>query len=539
MLHSFKNDPSHIALPEKFTYPFHYVPHPLCVTAAEEVQLFLTSQTQWEKELSKGKMFGVLVVQTMEGQIGYLAAFSGNLGKKNNYPFFVPPVYSLLDPDGFFKKVEKKISDINTRLTQMERAPEYLESQQELKIREREWRKVSVEQKQQMKIAKKNRDARRLNNPSQEELDEMIRESQQAKIRYRKLADIYKTIISSAASTIVKYNIQINRLKIRRKSQSTALQKQIFKLFQVSNSLGISKDLYTIFQETKNSFPPAGAGECAAPKLLQYAYLHQLKPIAMAEFWWGNSPKSEIRRQGYYYPACKGKCGPILQHMLQGLAVDGNPLAPATSGLLEIEILYEDEWLLVIDKPINILSVPGNENMYSVGEWAKERYPQATGPLTVHRLDMPTSGLLIIAKTKEVHKNLQAQFENQTVKKRYIALLDGTLPQDEGVIDLPICPGHLDRPRQRVSVVYGKPATTRYKVLDRSKCQTRVAFYPLTGRTHQIRVHASHHSGLDCPIVGDSLYGKPADRLYLHAEYLEFKHPVSGETVRVEKKSPF
>lgn len=539
MLHFFKDELSQISLPDKFTYPFHYTPHPLCVMAAEEVETYLAMQSQWEKELNKGKMFGVLVVQTKEGNIGYLAAFSGNIAKKNRYPFFVPPVYNLLDPDGFFKKAETEISDINARLTQMENAPEHLELLKELDDQKEKWEKISAKAKEQMREAKRNRDSCRTGNLCQEEQEKMIRESQQEKIQYKKLANQHKAIIASTESTICEYNNRLHRLKVKRQDLSAALQQKIFKQFQVLNNQGISKDLYTIFKETVHKAPPAGAGECAAPKLLQYAYLNKLKPIAMAEFWWGQSPKSEIRHHGYYYPSCKEKCEPILHHMLQGLEVDDNPLTAASIRASEIEIVYEDQWLLVINKPENVLSVPGKQDTFSISQWAKERYPEATGPLIVHRLDMSTSGLLLIAKTKEVHQNLQAQFSNRTVKKRYMALLDGILPQNEGTITLPLCSNPLDRPRQMVSTEHGKPATTRYKVLNRSNGRTRIAFYPLTGRTHQLRVHSSHPGGLNCPIAGDPLYGKPADRLYLHAESLGFTHPASGKTVRIEQKAPF
>lgn len=539
MLHFFKNELSQISLPEKFTYPFHYIPHPLCVMAAEEVKTYVATKTRWEKELSKGKMFGVLVVQDKEGNIGYLAAFSGNIAKKNIYPFFVPPVYNLLEPDGFFKKVEARISEVNARLAQMENDPEYLGLFNELNMRKREWDNLSAELKAQMKESKKKRDNRRKNAPSQEELDEMIRESQQEKIQYKKLANIHKETLTSVESAIQKYELQIHRLKIRRQDLSGALQKKTFKQFKVLNNYGIMKDLYTIFKETVHKTPPAGAGECAAPKLLQYAYLNELKPIAMAEFWWGQSLKSEIRHHGYYYPSCKEKCEPILHYMLQGLDVEDNPLSAASANPSDIEIVYEDKWLLVINKPENILSVPGKQDTFSISQWAKKRYPKATGPMIAHRLDMATSGLLLISKTKEVHQSLQAQFCARIIKKRYIALLDGILPQDKGTITLPLCSNPADRPRQMVSTEHGKYATTRYEVLSRSDGKTRVAFYPLTGRTHQLRVHAAHPDGLNCPITGDPLYGKPSDRLYLHAEHLIFIHPVSDKIIRIERKAPF
>ena len=317
------------------------------------------------------------------------------------------------------------------------------------------------------------------------------------------------------------------------------MQQQLFEQFRIVNGKGEIRDLCDIFKDTAQKVPPAGTGECAAPKLLQYAYLHQLKPVAMAEFWWGNSPKMEIRHHGYFYPACKGKCEPILKHMLQGLNVEDNPLLTDLHRHTELEILFEDDWLLAINKPAGMLSVPGKTDADSVYQRLKTQYPDATGPMIVHRLDMATSGILLIAKTKEVHQNLQAQFKNRTVKKRYTALLDGVITADKGIIDLPLCLDPSDRPRQIVNEKYGKPAMTRYQVLSRSNNQTRIAFYPLTGRTHQLRVHASHPQGLNAPIIGDELYGKGAERLYLHAEFLEFRHPVSGEIIRIEKEADF
>ena len=294
-----------------------------------------------------------------------------------------------------------------------------------------------------------------------------------------------------------------------------------------------------LFTDTVQKTPPAGAGECAAPKLLQYAYRNGWQPLAMAEFWWGDSPKNEIRRHGYYYPACKGKCGPILKHMLQGLHVEENPLEADVHRDTELEIVYEDEWLSVVNKPAGMLSVPGKSDVDSVYGRVRRMYPEATGPMIVHRLDMATSGLILIAKTKKVHQNLQAQFKNRTVCKRYVAWLDGIVKEKEGRIELLLRPDPEDRPRQVVDAVHGKPAVTDYTVLHYHSGRTFISFIPKTGRTHQLRVHSAHLLGLNAPIVGDELYGKKANRLYLHAEYLGFVHPVSGGYVEIEKESGF
>lgn len=538
-LHLFSTAVEHIQLPEKFTYPFHYTPHLLCVKAADEVQKYLQKKEEWRNDLQQGKMFGVLVVRTPSDKIGYLAAFSGILAGSNLHDFFVPPIYDLQQPDGFFRIEEDKISAINNRIKQLLADVNYQAAKHKLADTIHQSDKFIKAAKDELKKAQQKREQRRNCHPSENELAAMIRESQHQKAELKRLKHQLSEQIAIAQKEVDQFTQEIERLKTERKTRSAALQLQLFEQFRILNGKGEIRDLCDIFKETAQQIPPAGAGECAAPKLLQYAYRHRLHPIAMAEFWWGDSPKTEIRHHGYFYPACKGKCEPILKHMLQGLNVEDNPLLNDLHRDTNLEILFEDDWLLVVDKPAGMLSVPGNTDLDSVYQRIKNRYPDATGPMIVHRLDMATSGLLLIAKTKEVHQHLQAQFKNRTVKKRYTALLDGVIAQDEGVVDLPLCPDPSDRPRQIVSREYGKPAVTTYQVLSRSQHQTRIAFYPLTGRTHQLRVHASHPLGLCAPIIGDELYGKGADRLYLHAEYLEFCHPVSREIIRIEKKADF
>ena len=458
MIHSFPIATNNLPLPQLFTYPFHYTPHPLCVKAAEEVQQYLQTRTDWHEELQQGKMFGVLVVKNPTGEVGYLAAFSGNLAGSNHHDYFVPPVYDLLNPDGYFKEEEARISAINVMLNHT--------------------------------------------NDNNQEI--------------------------------------IEALKEERKQRSIALQQWIFEQFRLRNARGEEQDIYSIFTQTAHRNPPAGTGECAAPKLLQYAYLNNLQPLAMAEFWWGDSPKGEIRRHGHYYPACRHKCEPILNFMLQGLELEPNPLLTSNTDATQLETVYEDDYLLVVNKPAGMLSVPGKTGQASVLTLLQERYPDATGPILVHRLDMATSGLLLAAKDKDTHALLQKQFEGRTVKKRYIALLEG-IPQAEpkGFIRLPLRPDFDNRPLQMVCYEYGKPAVTRYEIMDTENDRTRMAFYPETGRTHQLRVHAAPPEGVNCPIVGDPLYGPPADRLYLHAERLEFRHPVTGQRLEIQKEAPF
>lgn len=541
MLHRFTTSISDIPLPERFTYPFCYTPHPLCVMAAEEVQNYLSKQSDWQEELSQGKMFGVLIVQTEDGSIGYLTAFSGILAGKNIHPYFVPPVYDLLQPQGFFKIEEENISTINRRICRLEEDKKYIDLLSDLTQTTQSAQDALSIAKTQLKEAKEKRELLRKTGQldAKEEAD-LIRESQFQKAEYKRLERSWKDKIASLQVEAGNWEKQIQELKAERKVRSAALQQQLFEQFRMLNYRGEVITLCDIFEQTVHKTPPAGAGECAAPKLLQQAYLHHWKPIAMAEFWWGNSPKNEVRHHGYYYPACKGKCEPILRHMLQGLEVEANPMQQeAERGNEKLNIVYEDQWLLIINKPAGMLSVPGKERQTSIYDLAREAYPEAEGPMIVHRLDMATSGLLIIAKDKKTHQHLQAQFKNRSIRKKYIALLDGIVPEDEGTIELSLCPNPLDRPRQMVNTQYGKPAITYYQVLERTDKYTRIAFYPHTGRTHQLRVHAAHPSGLHCPIIGDELYGKKDKRLYLHAESIEFTHPVNGQSICITEKADF
>lgn len=541
MLHRFTTSISDIPLPERFTYPFCYTPHPLCVMAAEEVQHYLSKQSDWQEELSQGKMFGVLIVQTEDGSIGYLTAFSGILAGKNIHPYFVPPVYDLLQPQGFFKIEEENISAINRRIRRLEEDKKYIDLRSNLTQTTQSAQDALSIAKIQLKEAKDKRELlRKTGQLNAKEEAELIRESQFQKAEYKRLERSWKDKIASLQVEAGNWEKQIQELKAERKVRSSALQQQLFEQFRMLNYRGEVKTLRDIFEQTVHKTPPAGAGECAAPKMLQQAYLHHWKPIAMAEFWWGNSPKNEVRHHGYYYPACKGKCEPILRHMLQGLEVEANPMQQeAERGNEKLNIVYEDQWLLIINKPAGMLSVPGKERQTSIYDLARKAYPEAEGPMIVHRLDMATSGLLIIAKDKKTHQHLQAQFKNRSIRKKYIALLDGIVPEDEGTIELSLCPNPLDRPRQMVDTQYGKPAITYYQVLERTDKYTRIAFYPHTGRTHQLRVHAAHPSGLHCPIIGDELYGKKDKRLYLHAESIEFTHPVNGQSMCITEKADF
>lgn len=537
MLHPFAQDISQIPLPAKFTFPFNYTPHPLCVMAAEQLQSYIQTKTEWTEELSLGKMFGVLVVKNEVGTLGFLAAFSGNLAGQNIHSYFVPPVFDMLQKDDFFLIGVKKISAINERLDILQKNASYLASTEKLNATKAQAAKEIEAQKQTNKLNKQTRDAARKTEGA--DLENLAKASVYDKAYLRHIQNNWQEKIIELEKELSVFTTEIDSLKLERKTRSAALQQEIFNRFQFKNNLGETQGLCSIFEKTPQKTPPAGAGECAGPKLLQYAYLHNMQPIAMAEFWWGASPKNEIRQHGQFYPACKGKCEPILGHMLQGLELDDDPMLNTSHEKLELDILYEDDALLVINKPAGLLSVPGKSSPNSVYQMVEDKYPEARGPLVVHRLDMGTSGLLLVAKTMEVHKQLQLQFKNRSIKKRYVAILDGLIAEDSGSIDLPLSTDYYHRPCQMVDFEHGKPALTQWKVLSRTETQTRIEFKPVTGRTHQLRVHAAHPQGLNCPILGDELYGRKANRLHLHAEYLEFWHPVLKRVVCVEKEAEF
>lgn len=528
-----------IALPAQFTYPFHYTPHTLTELAAKEVQIYLQSRKDWAEELQEGKMFGVLIVRTPEKRIGYLAAFSGNLAGSNHHSFFVPPVYDMLQPDGFFRQEEKNISAINLQIKKTENSSLYLDMKNELNAAKQYAAAAISQYKEALKKTKSERDERRKSGISPEEETLLIRESQHQKASFKRKEKELQNFIKEKQGKVRQIEETICLLKQERKKRSAALQEKLFGQFRMLNAKGERKDLCELFKSTPQGFPPSGAGECALPKLLQYAYSSDLTPLAMGEFWWGMSPKDEIRHHGHFYPSCKGKCEPILRHMLIGLDIENNPLEDNIHQHTPLDILYEDDSLLVVNKPADMLSVPGKNDLDSIFQRLRILYPHATGPIIVHRLDMATSGLLLAAKTKEVHQKLQALFEERKIKKRYTALLEGELSFAHGTISLPLCLNPLDRPRQMVDFTHGKEAVTYYETMGYENGKTRVYFYPLTGRTHQLRVHAAHSQGLNHPIVGDELYGWKSDRLYLHAAELEFLHPVTQKIIHITKEADF
>ena len=562
--------------------PLDYEPHPLCIQACREVQEMLTRREDWQEEIARGKMFGVLIVENVKTDTnvpkwGYLAAYSGQIGGRSDWEDFVPAVFDYLQPDGYFKTHEAEISRINQSISHLEKDERMKEARTLIRQLQEERKRTIAAYQEKMKEAKAKRDSRReAGNLSEAEEAEMIRESQFMKAELRRLK---KSLSEKTAleTEFEDYQENILRLKQLRKQLSDALQQWLFSQFRMLNQEGESKDLLEIFRDEAlkeypqaaiatsriaalKMVPPAGSGECCEPKLLQYAYQHGYKPLQMAMFWWGESPKEEIRHHLQFYPACNGKCKPILHWMLppsvfespasaeNGIDGQKGPFPKQVEMLYEqVETLYEDCELTVIHKPAGLLSVPGKDAAQpSVYALMRRKYPEATGPLIVHRLDMATSGLMIIAKTEFAYHRLQKEFLNHRVQKKYIAIISekdilGRDIPEKGIISLPLLPDYLNRPRQIVNHEQGKEAITEYEILERiDGSHLCIALYPKTGRTHQLRVHCAHQEGLNAPILGDPLYGnEKAARLHLHAEEITFEHPLTGKKITIKRKADF
>ena len=594
MLHALSTS---VPSPRQFTYPFCYDVDPLAEAASEELQHYIATTGLMSAEKGCGKMFGVLVVEYKDEagalQRGFLAAYSGLLGGRNDWQYFVPPVFDAQQPDGHFKRTEREISAINREIAAIEHDAEYLQSMAQYEEMTKRLQAEVDAFKVEVDAAKARRDARRKSGEplSEEEQAEMVRESQFMKAelrRRRKAMEQAESTFHNPHATLLK------SLHRKRKQMSDELQRWLFAAYRMLNAKGEERDLIDIFREYTHAMPPAGAGDCCAPKLLQYAYQHRLRPVCMAEFWWGESPASEIRHHLHYYPACRSKCLPILTHMLKGLDVAPNPLAQKRH-TAEPRVLYADEYILVVDKPAGMLSVPGKADdsaSVSVEEYfannSKLKIQNSKFLKAAHRLDMDTSGLLVLARTEQAYVELQRQFASRETVKRYEAVLSGvpkhTTPhstfrsdvpkpitqnskfktqdsstQPDGcleAISLPLSADINDRPRQRVDMEHGKPALTLYNIVEvraadantavayttkkADKSLTLVHLYPKTGRTHQLRVHCAHPLGLACPILGDPLYGiERADRMYLHAAELTFRHPITGEPMHFLSPSGF
>ena len=543
------------SLPIEFTYPFSYEPHPLCSLAAIELQQFLEKQTKWEhnfglgeniKSPPIGKMFGILVVRNKNGQLGYLRAFSGDLFGNNNTTTFVPPVNNPEKTSQIYELAKTEVAEINSRIEELEKNPDTIELEKLLRDLEQRSSLELCKYKETMRLDKKSRkDIRESKKQSispedfKKLCEQLAKESCQNKFHFKHLKEHWLKKISDSEENLNIAQKELTCLNKRRRDILSGLQELVLNQYQFLNILGELKGIDGIFMEEDTLKAPAGSGNCAAPKLLQYAFKNELIPLAMAEFWWGASPKSAVRNHTHFYPSCKSRCRPILGHMLKGMRVAPNPLLQNAGASTKIEIIHEDEELLVINKPSGLLSVPGKTILDSVATRLKKRYPFCTGPLIVHRLDQCTSGIMLIAKSKKSYDHLQQQFVKRTIKKSYIAQLNGKVDKDKGIIDLPLRVDLDNRPYQLVCYEHGKSAITHYKVLKRDGSKTRIQFTPITGRTHQLRVHSAHVKGLHAPIVGDTLYGTRAGRLHLHANWIKFIHPISEEDISFEVLPPF
>ncbi|ELV8602571.1 RNA pseudouridine synthase [Vibrio vulnificus] len=547
------------ALPERFTFPFYYTPHPLCVLAAEQLQQHLLTQQEWQHnfgllngeivsddESAIGKMFGVLLVENAQGDIGFLSAFSGKIADQNLLPGFVPPVFDMLAEESFFRRELSEITDINHQVKQLSQSAELAQLRQQIEAdrqayqaQEQAQRKAMIEGRAARKQQREQAEATLTGDALKAVLDDLAKQSVAEKnvLKYLKLE--WDEKLASEEARLQVLLTQLDTLKEQRKTLSNALQHKLFAQYRFLNVRGEQSDLNAIFAPTTSPVPPAGSGECAAPKLLQYAFTHGLKPLAMAEFWWGVSPKSEVRQHKKFYPSCHSKCHPILGHMLQGLNMDPNPLEENWAEDKELEIVYQDEAMVVVNKPSGLLSVPGKTITDSAYTRLQALFPDVEGPFVIHRLDMATSGLLVFALTRRANKSLQKQFISRGVQKRYVAMLEGEVSQSQGEITLPMRGDPDDRPRQLVCFEHGKPAHTDWQLIEIRDGRSKLYLYPRTGRTHQLRVHCAHHLGLNMPMVGDGLYGEKANRLHLHAESLELDHPYSKERMHFQVDAEF
>lgn len=581
------------------------LPRALAFVAARRVAAYVEQHPELTAGEVCGKMYGVLVVEAPGGCLAFLAAHSGLLGGRNDWPFFVPPVFDAQQPDGHFKTKEREISGMNRRIAELMQRPQLFEARQRLEQVRQQTGRVIAREREEVKARKARRDTMRREQPQMDDATKamLIRESQHDKAQLRRLMKSCEASVAEHQEALDVLEREIAALKRERREGSDALQRWLFDQYVMLNAKGMRRTLIDIFARFNGTLPPAGAGDCCAPKLLQFAYAHNLRPVSLAEFWLGAPPPTEVRRHLQFYPPCRSKCYPILQFMLQGLdaplpgaeevyplreegggttndekgslddkasigtneahadkaSFDDNGFLDAQGHIYKkcgasLHIIYEDEQMAVVSKPSGMLSVPGKSCRLSVESIVREHYGIAADvPVIVHRLDMDTSGLLLIARTREAHKALQQQFLDHTVSKSYLALLEG-VPHEgltgehvvwhsshTGTITLPLRPDLDDRPRQLVDFVHGKPAVTRFRLLKVIDGHQLIALTPVTGRTHQLRMHCAHHLGLNCPILGDPLYGNAiepsaniAQRLYLHAEQITFRHPETGKILRVK-----
>ena len=536
--------------PQEFTDPFRYMPHPLVKVAAEKTIKKIDEDHMLADAFAEGKMLGVLVCKVSDRSkraehlpssllcellrsetagIVYIAGFSGNVGGRSIIEGFVPPIYDLTDPNGYFKKEEARISGINRKIDEINCSEGFTHLKTQLAEYEAARDKETAEWAEKMQQSKQERAERRAASNDATELAAITKESQFEKAEFRRMKIGWAEKIALIQNQLDETRKEITELKRIRAEMSDRLQDWIFRQYIVHNAAGEEISIADLFA-SQGLVPPGGTGECAAPKLLEYAYGHGLKPLAMGEFWYGKSPDTAVRTHGHFYPSCTSKCGPLLGFMTKGLNIQKE----VQSAVLSPAIIHEDEHLIVVEKPSSMPSVPGLDGRLSLQEWLSSRYGEIHA---VHRLDMDTSGVMIFAKTQNAAVDLRHQFEEHTVRKTYLARLSACQNPlsegDKGIIELPLSADYDERPRQKVDSKQGKPATTEYEITSVNEDGTTdIIFHPITGRTHQLRVHSAHALGLGCPIVGDMLYGgDTGKRLHLHAYEIKFRHPSDGKSV--------
>ena len=551
--------------------PFYYTPSARCEEAVSSLLEIIRLHPEWNEEVQGGKTFGVLITESET-----LFAYSGQMLGRYDIEGFVPPVFDYLDKKGYFKIHEAEIVNINKEIDRLSTSDELHQAREAL---------YDAEKAKPILPPSRNID------PASEEYEAYCRERQFEKGEYRRQKAVWNERMQECRNALQTIQDRITSLKQERKHKSDYLQHWLFENFVMLNAKGEKKNLLDIFAEwaertgSKCIIPPSGSGECCAPKLLQYAYIKGLKPVEIAEICpspalWASSPQGarrklpsfaenvigntnftlapwgsrrlsiseyvpeDARRAGEglsfsFRPACQSRCKPILDWMLQGLEVEANPLEEPEQRTT-LPILFENDSIIVVDKPAGMLSVPGKSKRKSALDILREMRPDCPDLIMAHRLDMQTSGVLIAAKTKEVYKEVQKGFAASppAFHKTYFALLEGVLPMSvgtKGEISLPLSSDYLNRPCQKVDNENGKEAITLYEVMGEVEVEgqprTLLKLTPITGRTHQLRVHCAHPNGLGMPILGDDLYGKHAKRLYLHAQEISPLSP-KGEFLK-------
>ncbi len=538
-LHYFDPQPAPSELPARLASPFgHAPPHPLARRAAD----LLLESVRRDHAVGLdapggGKMFGVLVVAAPDGRVGHLRAFSGMLGGRWEVDGFVPPVFDPRMRDTWWPAGEAELGALAQRHHELVDGPAAVAVRGQLAAITARHGAAVAELAAQHKASRADRhERRRILGASTHDLDQQSRADAAAR---RQLRAAHAAELDHPAAQ--QRELDENRLALERDraALSRKLWSAIHDGYVIANAHGERRRLGELFAPHE---PPGGAGDCAAPKLFAHAYREHLRPLALAELWWGAPPVTGGRHAGVYYPSCRRLCGVILPRMLEGLDVEPAPeFGAAPIAADEPRAVFEDRGIVVVAKPCGLLSVPGRSGALrdSVLVRLRQRYPTATGPMLVHRLDLDTSGLLLATTRPALHTALQRLFARREIDKRYVAWLDGEVARDCGVIELPLRVDLDDRPRQIVDPVHGKHAVTEWRVVERAGRRTKVIFTPRTGRTHQLRVHASHPDGLAAPIVGDRLYGRPGERLMLHAFSLGFAHPETGERIEVSCPAPF